>query len=347
MIYSIILSGGMGTRFWPVSTQLEPKQFLNIHSERPMIEETISRVLPLLRNKHIFVAANNMHRHKVLASARRFGIPLSNCLFEPSPKSTLAPIGLITAVIEKRSPGSVVIVLPCDHLIRDKRRFLESLRRGVRVARLGHIVVLGVPPTRPDTGYGYIQAKNRSGGFCPVVRFTEKPELKKARHYLKQGDYYWNAGMFIFRSDVMLAQIRKFAPLTYSRLEAMKTNKDILRLWPGLEPVSLDRAVMEKTKKLALIPAHFGWTDLGSWEAAAGVAAKDKRGNSFIGPHVDLGSTNSYVLSQDRLVATIGLKDIVVVSSGDAILVCRKDRSQEVGRIAKILKDTQRARSRT
>ena len=204
MKYAIILSGGMGSRFWPLSRQRKPKQFLKICSSSSLIEETLTRIRPLMARENIYIAASSIHSEKIKGYLRKSGIPLKNVLLEPEGKNTLGPIAMLSKRIVNLDPEAVITVLPCDHFIKDKAGFLKLVRKGTGIAQQGYIVTLGVPPGRPETGYGYIKIKSRHRDFCTVEKFIEKPNLARARGFLNDKRYYWNAGIFIFRADVML-----------------------------------------------------------------------------------------------------------------------------------------------
>lgn len=343
MNYAIILAGGIGSRFWPLSRQLEPKQFLKVCSCRSMLEESLARISPLINKKHIYIATNNIHNQRIKDCIKRFGVPLANIFLEPESKNTLAPIAVLSKKINENDSDAVIAVLPSDQFVRAKSRFLNSINKGISIGRRGYIVTLGIPPKRPETGYGYIKVstKGRMRGslsYYRIDKFIEKPDLTKAKRYIKDRRYYWNAGIFIFRPDIMLEEIKRFTPDVYKIVMNIDTKKDLNRLWPKLPSISIDYAVMEKTKKTVLIAADYGWMDLGSWQAMEEIMKKDKDGNIFRGSCIDIGSRNSLIWSDSRLVATLGLNNIIVVDTKDALLVCAKDKAQDVKKIVRILK---------
>jgi mannose-1-phosphate guanylyltransferase len=345
MTYAVILAGGVGSRFWPLSRAYEPKQFLNLCSKRPMIEETIHRVSGLINKENIYIATSKIHSQKIKRLVKSYGISAGHILFEPEGKNTLAPIGVLSQRINSIDPGAVIAVLPSDHFIRQRKRFSNLLKKAIEVAKEGYIVTLGVTPKRPETGYGYIKlrAKRKAMGpqkpYYEIESFIEKPSLKKAKGFLKDKRYYWNCGIFIFRADVMLGEIRRFSPQAYKIITQIKNKKSLDKLWPGLLSISVDYAIMEKTKKAALLPADCGWLDLGSWRAIEEVLKRDKCGNIYRGNCVSIADKDTLVWSNKGLVATIGLENIIVVNTEDALLVCRKDLAQEVKKIARLLKE--------
>ncbi|MFH1888582.1 MAG: sugar phosphate nucleotidyltransferase [Candidatus Omnitrophota bacterium] len=338
MNYAIILAGGTGTRFWPLSRQMEPKQFLNVFSSKSMMEETIGRIVPLIKKKNIHIASGRAYGRKVIKLTKDLRVPARNILLEPRAKNTFAPIAVLSRLIDLLDPEAVVIVLPSDHFVKDGRGFRRLLNEGIKIARKGYIVSLGVPPLRPETGYGYIKRGSRSGNFYRIEEFIEKPDLKRAKRFSRDKKYYWNSGVFIFRPQALLEEIKRLLPGVYKDLLEIKNNRDSARLWQRLPSISIDYAIMEKSARMALLPADCGWTDLGSWEALGEIAKKDKNGNVFRGKVIDIGSRSTMALSDKRLIATVGLNDIIIVDTHDALLVCRKDMSQDIRKIVGILK---------
>lgn len=338
MIYAIILAGGSGIRFWPLSRQDEPKQFLNVFSGRPMMEETVNRMQRLIKRNNIYVATNRIYHKKIKNCLKKLGVPVRNVLFEPQARNTLAPIGLIAANIYKKDKEAVIVVLPCDHYIKDKTKFLRALNKAIAVARKGYIATLGIVPDRPETGYGYIKVKSKKQDFYLIDCFIEKPGLARAKKFIQDKSYYWNGGIFVFTAGVLLQELKKFAPADFRLIAKIRDNKSLNKLWPKFTSLSIDYAIMEKTRKIALVPIDFGWLDLGSWQAIEGMKKKDKAGNIFKGHCIDLGSKNTIAWSDHRFLATIGLDNIIIVNTRDAILVCAKDKSQDVKRLVEILR---------
>jgi mannose-1-phosphate guanylyltransferase len=304
-----------------------------------MIEETIQRIAPFIKKEHMYIATNRLHKTKVLKSVCAQGICQSNILFEPDGRNTFAPIAYLTHRIYSGDPEAVISVLPSDHVIKNNNKFLSLLKKASEAARGAGIVTFGVSPSRPETGYGYIKINpasiKKGAKIFRIDKFIEKPCLKIARRLIKDSRYYWNSGIFIFKAAIMLQEIKKFHPETYARLF---TQKNFKKLWAGLPATSIDYAIMEKSGRMVLLPVDYGWLDMGSWQAIEEVLEKDKAGNIFRGAHVDLHSRNSLVWSQSRMVATIGLTDVIIVDTKDALLVCAKDKTQEVKKIVEALK---------
>lgn len=346
MKHAIILAGGIGSRFWPISKETEPKQFLNIYSNKGMLEETIQRIRPLIKKENIYIAANKKHYQRINTYLRKFDIPLKNALFEPESKNTLAPIGLLSKRISEADPGAICLVLPSDHLAKNSNTFLKCLKGAINAAHENCIVTLGIRPSRPETGYGYIKVsaklKTKSAKqIFKVERFIEKPELNKAKKFIKDKRYYWNSGIFIFKPRVMLEEIKRFKPDIYKLIMRLKGKKYFNRLWSKFPSVSVDYAIMEKTKKKVLLPADYGWVDLGSWQTVEEILKHDKDGNIFKGKgnFINIGSRNTIVWSDEGVVATLGLQNIIIVNTKDALLVTAKDKTQDVKKVVQLLKE--------
>ncbi|MBI4708392.1 MAG: mannose-1-phosphate guanylyltransferase [Candidatus Omnitrophica bacterium] len=340
MIHVIVLSGGSGTRFWPLSRQRLPKQFLSVCSERPMIKDTLLRLDKLLPRENIYIAAGLIHKKLIKQCANSLLVPLKNCFFEPSAKNTFSPIVLLSQKISALDPDAVIAVLPSDHFIKDAVSFRKIINKAVSVAKNGCIVTLGITPKSPETGYGYIKIRsdNKERGFYFIEKFTEKPVLAVAKRFVKDRRYYWNAGMFIFKAKVMLEEAKKYMPREAALIGKMHNKTRLENLWDKLPSISIDYAIMEKSAKTALIPADFGWSDIGSWQALGEILEKDAQGNIIRGRSITLDCKNSLIFADKRLVAAVGVKDIVIVDTADALLVCAKDKAQDVKQLVELLK---------
>jgi mannose-1-phosphate guanylyltransferase/mannose-6-phosphate isomerase len=338
--YAIILSGGSGTRFWPLSRVTLPKQLLNICSDNPLAADTVLRILPIVKRENIYVATGKIHGKAVQKCLRRFKIPSSNFLLEPEGKNTLAPIAVLAERIYSRDPDAVIAVLPSDHFIRDLAAFRRLLKRGVAIARKGFIVTLGIIPDRPETGYGYIKARpQKPARYSPVEKFIEKPALDKAKKFCRDKRFFWNSGTFIFRADTVRREIKHYSPGVYRIVTGMRNGGRFDSLWRSLPFISFDYAVMEKTRKAVVLPAQYGWTDVGNWDALSQVMKPDRNANILKGRSLDLGSRSTIVWSEKRLVATVGLNNIIVVDTPDAVLVCSRDKAQDVKQVVQLLKE--------
>ena len=341
MNYAIILSGGSGSRFWPLSRKDQPKQFLSIYSNRPMIQETIQRITGPFPKRNIYIAANMIHKKQTKTCLKGSGLESKNLFFEPEARNTFAPIGLLTQRIYDKDENAVISVFPCDHYIKDKKRFSLTLKKAIEVAKKGYIVTLGIKPDRPETGYGYIKVKSKLKSIKEeaymVERLKEKPQFSKAKKFFADKKYYWNAGIFIFRAKDMLDEIKKIMPGDFSLLTKINSN-NLKRHWQRLSPLSIDYAIMEKTNRMALIPGDFGWLDIGSWNSVAGLFKKNKEGNILRGNCIDIGSKDIFSFSEGKLVASVGLRDTIIVVTDAGVLVCSKDKAQEVRKIAGLLR---------
>ncbi len=351
-LYSVIMAGGAGTRFWPLSREKMPKQLLQIGGADTLIRETVDRVLPLVPVDDIFIVTNpslaDTIAHQLSTKFSRSWD--ANVILEPEAKNTAPALGLAALHLERLNPEAVMIVLAADHSIRKPGDFLNVLRKAADAARLGYLVTLGIKPNRPETGYGYIKAGERCReegieGVCKVEAFVEKPDAETARGYLERGGYYWNSGMFVWKVSALLDEIEKRHPALHKGLVEIRKNigtekesESVKRVFQELESISIDYAVMEKTDRAAIIPADIGWSDVGSWTALDEVSARDAAGNVVTGNVIDIGSRDSIIYAEKRLVATIGLKDTVVVDTPDATLVCSKERAQDVKKIVEELK---------
>ena len=325
-----------------------------------MLQETVARVAPLVSPDRVWIVTGREHADEVGRQLRAIGAT-GPVIVEPVGRNTAPAIAVAAHRLIERDPEAVMAVLPADHVVANPEAFLRCLSRAEEVARQGFLVTIGLMPRRPETGYGYIKrgapvpsAGPEAGGrgaldVFRVEQFVEKPDRKTAEQYVAQGDYLWNGGMFIWRADVILDEIRAHAPtLAQAAAEiatALRAGADegrITELYERIEPVSIDYAVMERTARAAVIPVEMGWSDVGSWAALDDVAEKDERDNVISGRVLDVDSERSILYAQDRLVATIGLRDMIVVDTPDATLVCRKDRAQDVRRVVEAL-EQQRA----
>jgi mannose-1-phosphate guanylyltransferase len=357
--HAIILAGGRGTRFWPRSRTRTPKQLLNIVGRDTMLEQTAARLAPLFPASRQWVVTNSEQAAAVRKQLPR--VPASHILAEPVGRNTAAAIGLAAAHLLHGSLGkendALMAVLPADHYIAKPERYLRIVRAALRVAHAGgSLVVLGIPPSRPETGFGYIErgrGKAIDAGGLPVFlvrRFTEKPAAVLARKYVSSGRYYWNAGMFFWRLSTFLGNLEKFLPNTHDALMRLAGEigtpqyaRMLARIYPKLENISVDYAILEPATSRAaapsvfVLPAEVGWSDIGSWAAVYELLARKVGENVSAGRHVALDAHGNFLWSPKKFVAAIGVRDLVVVETEDALLVCPRGRAQDVGKIVKWL----------
>jgi len=332
--YVVIMAGGSGTRFWPASRRARPKQFLPIGGTTSLLRQTVERVLPEFDWSRILVVTGQAHAEHARLELPE--LPVENVLVEPAARNTAACIGWATRVLLARDPDAAACVLPSDHFVSDAALFCRHLKAALRAAReVKTIVLLGLMPTHPETGYGYIErgeAHGESLGFPlnAVKRFVEKPDRATALGYLSAGTYLWNSGMFVFPANVMDAAISKHLPALASGLDRL-ASEDLGAVYPTLPSTSIDYGVMEKAGNLLVLPANFPWSDVGSWDAAYELHPRDESGNVLLGAALAVGTKNTFVDARSgRTVAIVGLEDVVVVDTPDALLIARRGQSQDV-----------------
>ena len=361
-VHAVILAGGRGTRFWPRSRTRTPKQLLNIVGKDTMLQQTVARLKPLIPPERIWTVTNAEQaaavRKQVPAAARK------HVLIEPMGMNTAVAIGLAAIHLRHAARGDALMaVLPADHYIELAGKYREIVSTALKVARHpGRMVVLGIPPTHPETGFGYVERMNESIGtkgfpVFPVLRFTEKPERNLALEYMAAGNYHWNAGMFFWRVFTFLECLKEFLPKTRAALEDLSAyigtrnyERKLRAIYPKLENISVDYAVLEPATRaegaprVFVIPAEVGWSDIGSWGAVHGLLL-DKNsadGNVFLTPGYALDARGNLISSPGKYAAVIGVHDLIVVDTPDALLICPRDRAQDVGKIVKWLEEQRR-----
>jgi len=366
-LHAVILAGGSGTRFWPLSRETCPKQMLQIVGEDTLLRQTIKRVNGFVLPENIWIVTTEDKAQDIKFHLLPMGSLAEKIQFikEPLGRNTAPAIGLAAVYLNHFSPDSIMVVMPSDHAIPDTEKFLGDLKVAIEGAKEDHLVTFGIKPNRPETGYGYIKAANHleteSNGLIKVERFVEKPDLEKAKTYLSDDNYFWNSGIFVWKTSKILSEIESHLPSLHKTLKQIEVilferdkpnkpsipkseirNPQLTKLYSSLESISIDYGILERSPEVLMVPATFQWSDLGSWTALDEVIEKDDSGNIIKGNTVDIGSQNSIVFSGERLVATIGLKDMVVVDTPDATLVTTKERVQEVRKIVEILKQNGR-----
>ena len=359
--HAVILAGGRGTRFWPRSRTRTPKQLLNIVGEQTMIQQTVSRLSPLYPASRVWVVTNDEQAAEVRRQLPP--VPARHILAEPVGRNTAAAIGLAAVhLLHAASPDALMAVLPADHVITQAERYRRIVRAALEVAarpQPGPLVCLGIPPTRPDTGFGYIESARSSAGrigrvrgqsVLAVRRFTEKPPLPTARRYVASGRYLWNAGMFFWRVSTFLALLERLLPKTHAALLRLadtigtpRYGAALRRIYPQLENISVDYAILEPASRdprrspVLVLPAAIGWSDIGSWAAVYELLAAKAGENVSAGRLLALDASGNFLWSPHKLIAAVGIRDLVVVETDDALLICPRDRAQDVGRVVKEL----------
>ncbi len=338
---TLILAGGKGTRLWPLSRELMPKQFIKLFDERSLFQRTVERALLFSKPSEIFIVTNEAYRFRILDDLRELGIDLpgENILLEPIAKNTLPAIVWATLKIEEDFGNSVVAVLPSDHVIDANEEYQEAFEKATELA-MSHLVTFGIKPTRPHTGYGYIKPGERIGSLgYKVAEFKEKPNIETAKRYVESG-YYWNSGMFAFSTSLFIEEVRKHAPEVW---EAFEEGGDIEEAYRRVPEISIDYGVMERTDKAAVVPLNTFWSDLGSFDAIYEVLEKDEDGNGVrVSGHgaeyINLSSKRNLVMTK-RLTATIGVEDMIIVDTDDALLIAQRGEAQRVREVFKVLKE--------
>ena len=337
----IILAGGSGSRLWPLSRELYPKQLLNLNSDKSLLQATFERLGSCMQKENILSITNTKHTSNVRMQLSELSDNV-HVLSEPVSKNTAPAIVLATKfIMQKSNSDPVIIVVPSDHLIENNDKFISTVKKGEKLAQNGYIVTFGIEPDYPETGYGYINTSETLEEGFKVKEFVEKPDLETAKKYLEAGTYFWNSGIFMFKASTLIEEIEKLAPEIANiskEIDFIKSNDIPFISFDKMPNISIDYAVMEKSNKIALVKLESDWNDLGSWQSIYDVSKKDKDGNVFAGHVLDEGSKNSFVYASSKLVATIGLEDTVIVETEDAILACKKDKTQEVKRIYETLK---------
>ncbi len=346
--YGVIMAGGGGTRFWPLSRKELPKQLLNLTGRDLMVNETIDRLEGNVNKEDIFVVTN-VTQAGLMLEATEGRIRADHVLAEPAARNTAACIGYAAMEILKKYGDGIMCILPSDHYIKKTDVYKKVIGDAIRVAdETDALVTIGIQPTFPSTGYGYICHDEDKSGDCyyDVKQFVEKPDLKTAKEYVLSGKYLWNSGMFIWKASVIIRYFEKLLPDVYDCLkkigEAMNTEREkevINGVYPVIPKISIDYGIMERADKALVLEGDFGWSDVGSWDALEALYDKDDHGNITYGEQVHIDTHDCIIYAKDKLVTTIGLENMVVVETEDAVLVCDKSRVQEVKKIVEALEE--------
>lgn len=347
-ICAVIMAGGVGERFWPKSRQALPKQFLKIGSnDKTMMQLTVERILPFIDIENIFIVTNK--KYKNLVSEQILNLPERNIICEPAGRNTAPCLALVASIIEKIYDNSIMVSLASDHLIKDNKKFQEIIKTAVNKASMGsNLVTLGIAPQYAETGYGYIKYNRLEyeDNCYKVEKFVEKPNIQKAEEYIADGSYLWNSGIFIWQTSVILDKFKELMPEIYLGVknisDAFGTDKyeDVLNeIFSAFPSESIDYGIMEKTSPIYTIPSDFGWDDVGSWLSIDRIMDKDENGNIITGNSVNVDSKNITIIGSKKLIAAVGLEDIVIVDTDDAVLICSKNKSQDIKKVLQELKN--------
>lgn len=345
---ALIMAGGKGERFWPRSRVNLPKQFLSLTDDgKTMIQLTVERISPIVALEDVYIATNK--NYKELVKQQLPGLPEENILCEPVGRNTAPCIGLGAVHVASKYDDAVMIVLPSDHLIKNNEIFIDTFKEACELASKGeNLVTVGITPNYPETGYGYIKYDNscQAGSGYAVEKFVEKPDLETAKEYLAQGDYLWNSGMFTWKVSTILECFKKYMPSTYDGLMTIKASigtsdeEAVLeKEFPNLESQSVDYGIMEKAENIFILPGNFGWDDVGSWLAVGRIKKNDDNGNVVNGNVVTVNTKDCVIEGSDKLIATVGLRDMIVVDTADAILISTKENAGEIKQVLAKLRE--------
>lgn len=341
-MFGIILAGGSGSRLWPLSRDLHPKQLLNFTGEESLLQSTYERLQKCMPDENILSITNTKHLPNIRVQLKNF-TENPAILSEPVSKNTAPAIAIsVKYIVQNYGKDEIILAVPSDHVIKDVKNFKKAVFEGEQLAKDGYFVTFGVKPSYPETGFGYIKTGEKVSNGLKVMQFSEKPATETAKNFIQDKSYFWNSGMFMFKASTLLEELQKHAPAIFEITEKidMENSTEIPFVeFDKMPNISIDYALMEKSDKLAMIKLESDWKDLGSWDAIYDVNPKDENNNVFVGHVLDKNSKNCLVYSSSKLVTTIGLEDTVIVETEDAILACKKDKTQEVKQIYETLKE--------
>lgn len=349
MIHAVIMAGGIGSRFWPLSRRANPKQFLNVFGQATLLQNTVARLQGVVDPERCHVVTNE--RYVEQTRAQLPVVPQGNVFGEPISRNTAPCIAYAAFALEAIDPDATMVVLPADHVIADARRFQQVLRTAIeRAEENGALVTIGISPTHPATGYGYVQYDGPAEldfdepTAYPVLAFAEKPDLATAERFLDSGDFLWNSGMFVWKARTIIDALERFLPDTYEAFAPLRDafgtdreNDAVLEAFQASRSISIDYGVMERADKVYVVPGSFGWSDVGDWKAVYDLSEKDRHGNAMRGQAILRGSGRCLVHSDDRLVVVVGMHDAIVVDTDDAVLVCHRESAQDVKQVVDYL----------
>lgn len=350
-LYAVIMAGGVGSRFWPRSKQKKPKHLIRILGENTLIQDTVNRLDGIIKKENILVVTNQLQ--KIRVKEQLYNIPDENIISEPFGKNTAACIGLATMHVKKRSENAVAIVLPADHVIHNIKEFHKTVLRAAEYAsKSNELVTIGITPSYPETGYGYIQfdEDETASRIHKVLTFAEKPNVATARRFLEDGGFLWNSGIFVWTLDAVLKQIEKFLPEQYSGLLEIEKSigtedyeKILTQVYGQFKSISIDYGILEHSKNVCVTKGEFDWSDLGSWEAVYELSPKDDEGNVKIGDVYLENTFSSYIFSPQKFTAVIGAEHLLVINTKDSLLICHRNNAQDVKHVVDHLRMNKRS----
>jgi mannose-1-phosphate guanylyltransferase len=348
MFYAVIMAGGSGTRLWPLSRRHYPKQALKLIGDKTMFQYAVERISSIFPPERIFVVT--LAEHATILQNQVPEIPTKNFILEPEGRGTGSAIGLAAIHLIANDPDACITILTADHFILETEKFCQVLLAAEIVARKGNLVTLGIQPSSPSTGFGYIQRGENIGKvnkypYFLVERFIEKPDLATAQQMVENGRYSWNSGMFIWQASKILQEFERQMPDLYSQLMQVKAvlgspeyTMILGRIWPEITKNTIDYGIMEGAKQVVVIPIEIGWTDIGSWGSLFNLLPTDTEKNTFIGQHISIDTTDTLVFGGKRLVATMGVQDLVIIDTEDVVMICSREREQDVKALVEMLK---------
>ena len=348
MYYAVIMAGGSGTRLWPLSRQNNPKQALKLIGDKTMFQYAVERINSIFPYERILVVT--IPQHAEILQEQYPEIPTENFILEPEGRGTASAIGLVSIHLLQRDPNACMVILTADHFITKVNHFCDVLEIAEKVACNGKLVTLGIQPSTPSTGFGYIQQGQKFNdlnglSIYEIEQFFEKPDLNKAQYMLKSGGFSWNSGMFVWKASIILREFERQMPGFYAQLMQVKmalgTSKYKMvlnHIWPLIEKNTIDYGIMEKAENAVVIPVDIGWTDIGSWGSLDKLLPADQDRNIFIGSHVSIDTKNTLALGSKRLIATMGVEDLVIIDTDDVVMVCSREREQDVKALVELLK---------
>ena len=345
-LFAVIMAGGVGSRFWPRSKEKTPKQLLKIFGENTLIQDTVKRLNGIVKDENIFIVTNKLQRSEILNQLTH--LPEENIIEEPFGRNTAACIGLASVVIENKTSDAVMLVLPADHIITDLEAFHKTIMNAADFAYSSKgLVTIGISPCRPETGYGYIQIDENEvkENIFKVISFAEKPNYATAVRFFESGDFLWNSGMFIWRAETIIQEIQHHMPDLFEGLNYIKNDlnsetfdQTVAKVYGQIKNISIDYGIMEKSSKVFLTKGDFSWSDVGSWEEVYQLSDKDNNGNSTVGNVFTDMTIDSYIYSPKKFTAAIGVENLIVINTDDALLIVRRDQCQDVKKVVDHLK---------